>query len=132
MTLNRTLFNVINIMRNQFLLHAQVWISKFFSVKLYLFSYPSVLAYVLGAQKNSLIETVLLITHNICLGQRIRILFLGMHLITKDLYMQTKKEHISLHICAGWSAPLLFHVKIVSVARNRFSYNAAYITVSKK
>ena len=32
------------------------------------FSYPSVLTYVLGAQKNRLIETVLLSTHNICFG----------------------------------------------------------------
>ena len=29
---------------------------------------PSVLTYVLGAQKNRLIETVLLSTHNICFG----------------------------------------------------------------
>ena len=37
------------------------------SVKLYYFrfSYPSVLAYVLGAQKNRLIEMVLLSTNNI-------------------------------------------------------------------
>ena len=33
-----------------------------------IFSYPSVLAYVLGAQKNRLIETVLLSAHNICFG----------------------------------------------------------------
>ena len=32
------------------------------------FSYPSVLANVLGAQKNRLFETVLLSTHNICFG----------------------------------------------------------------
>ena len=38
-----------------------------FCVKLLIFSYPSVLKYVLGAQKN-LIETVLLSTHNICFG----------------------------------------------------------------
>ena len=38
------------------------------SVKLQTFSYPSVLTYVLGAQKNCLIETVLLSTHNICFG----------------------------------------------------------------
>ena len=37
-------------------------------VKLQIFSYPSFLAYVLGAQKNRLIETVLLGTHNICFG----------------------------------------------------------------
>ena len=35
-------------------------------VKLYIFSYLSVLAYVLGAQKHSLNETVLLSTNNIC------------------------------------------------------------------
>ena len=32
------------------------------------FSYPSVLTYVLGAQKNCLIEKVLLSTYNICFG----------------------------------------------------------------
>ena len=32
--------------------------------------YPSTLKYVLGAQKNRLIETVLLSTHNICFGLR--------------------------------------------------------------
>ena len=37
-------------------------------VKLYIFSYLSVLAYVLGAQKHRLNETVLLSTNNICLG----------------------------------------------------------------
>ena len=42
--------------------------ATFFSVKLLRFSYPSVLTYVLGAQKNGLIETVLLSTHNICFG----------------------------------------------------------------
>ena len=38
------------------------------SIKLWIFSYPSVLTYVLGAQKNRLIETVLLSTHNIYFG----------------------------------------------------------------
>ena len=41
---------------------------KILSVKLYIFSYPSVLTYVLGAQKNRHIETVLLSTHSICFG----------------------------------------------------------------
>ena len=36
--------------------------------KMSLFSYPSVLTFVLGAQKNRLNETVLLSTHNICFG----------------------------------------------------------------
>ena len=37
-------------------------------LKMSIFSYPSVLTHVLGAQKNRLIETVLLSTHNICFG----------------------------------------------------------------
>ena len=41
---------------------------QIFERKLQIFSYPSVLTYVLDAQKNSLIETVLLSTHNICFG----------------------------------------------------------------
>ena len=45
---------------------------KNFSVKLSIYSYPYVLAYVLGAQKNRLSETVLLSTHNICFGWKIR------------------------------------------------------------
>ena len=40
----------------------------FFSVKLSIFSYPSVLTFVLGAEKIRLIEKVLLSTHNICFG----------------------------------------------------------------
>ena len=36
------------------------------SVKLYFFSYPSVLTYIVAAQKNRLNETVLLRTHSVC------------------------------------------------------------------
>ena len=39
---------------------------------LHLFPYPSIKACVLGAQKNRLIEMVLLSTHNICFGLEIR------------------------------------------------------------
>ena len=48
-------------------------------VKLWLFSYPSVLTYVLGARKNHWIETVLLSTHNLCFGWEIRNFFFGIH-----------------------------------------------------
>ena len=41
---------------------------NFFSINLRIFSYPLVLTYVFGAQKNHLIETNLLSTHNICFG----------------------------------------------------------------
>ena len=37
-------------------------------IKLLIFSYPSIETFVLGAQKDRLIETVLLSTHNICFG----------------------------------------------------------------
>ena len=50
--------------------HVDIGLDKqnFSRVKLSIISYPSVLTYVLGAQKNRLIETVLLSTHNICFG----------------------------------------------------------------
>ena len=41
-------------------------------VKLLLFLYPSIKTFVLGTQKNRLIETVLLSTHNICFGWEIK------------------------------------------------------------
>ena len=41
-----------------------------------IFSFSSILSYVLGAQKNRLIKTVLLSTHNICFISEIRNLFL--------------------------------------------------------
>ena len=49
---------------------------KFLSIKLSIFSYPSVIAYVLGAQKNRLDGMVLWETHNICFGLEIRKLVL--------------------------------------------------------
>ena len=51
---------------------------NFMSVKLKLFSYPSILTCIVGAQKNRLIETVLLSTHYICFGSEIK-LFSNMH-----------------------------------------------------
>ena len=48
-----------------------------------IFPYPS---YVLGAQKNNLIETVLLSIHNICFGWEIRNLIFWYTLLTKVLF----------------------------------------------
>ena len=42
------------------------------NIKLQLFSYPLFKTCVLGAQKNHLIEKILLSTHNICFGSGIR------------------------------------------------------------
>ena len=58
---------------------------KISSVKMLIFSYLSVLTYVFGAQKNRLIETVLLSTHNICFGREIRKLNFCYTLLTKVL-----------------------------------------------
>ena len=53
---------------NTFSTSSYVKINKNFSVKLAIFSFPSVLTYVLCAQKNRLIEMVLLSTSNIYFG----------------------------------------------------------------
>ena len=54
------------------------------SVILPLFSYSSIQTYVLGAQKNRLIETFLS-THNICFGREIREIILNYTLIFRGL-----------------------------------------------
>ena len=46
----------------------KVNVTKILQSKFVIFSYPSILTYVLGAQKNRLIETVLLSTQTICFG----------------------------------------------------------------
>ena len=58
---------------------------KYLSAKLLLFSYPSVLTFVLGAQKNRLIETVLLSTHNICFSYLIRKLIFNYMVLSRGL-----------------------------------------------
>ena len=50
---------------------SHVYINKIFQCKNVNISYPSFLTYILGAQKNRHIETVLLSTHNICFGWEI-------------------------------------------------------------
>ena len=60
--------------------------NKILSSKLLIFFFSSEI-YVLGAQKNRLIETVLLSTHNICFGWGIRKSFVRCTLLTKGLYI---------------------------------------------
>ena len=62
--------------------------NKNFQHKLLIFSYPSILTYVLDAQKNRLIEMVLLSTHNICFGREIRKLDFRYALLTKVLKLE--------------------------------------------
>ena len=59
-----------------------------------LFSYPSVLTCVLVAQKNSLIETVLLSTHNICFGWEIRKIIFCYTLLSGGLWNATDNNGI--------------------------------------
>ena len=60
-------------------------VKQIFSKKLPLYSYPSVSTYVLGAQKNCLVETVLLSTHKICFGREI---IYSYALLSGGLYLQ--------------------------------------------
>ena len=56
----------INKGRHRIFSYEQCWrLTKIVSVKLRIFSNPSVITFVLGAQKNRLVETVLLSTYNI-------------------------------------------------------------------
>ena len=63
LTLNGTMINCS--------IHRSRW-GNFICVKFQLFSYPLIYTCVLGAQKNPLIETVLLSTHNIGFGCEIK------------------------------------------------------------
>ena len=81
-------------------------------LKLRIFSNPSILTFVLDAQKNSLIETVLLRTHNICICREIRKLTFDYALMSRGQVMifplryklnvlltndtQTEKQHYLL------------------------------------
>ena len=72
---------------------------KMLSVNLLNFSYPLVLSYIFGAQKNRLIETVLLSTHNICFGWEIRKLIFCYTLLTKGLVLRDEYILIQILLC---------------------------------
>ena len=61
------------------------------SVKLKQFSYPSIQTCVLGAQKNRLIETVLLSTHNLCFGWEIMKIYFQYELLSGGLSLFSDK-----------------------------------------
>ena len=69
-----------------------------------IFSYSSVLTYVLVAQKNRFIEMVPLSTHNICLGWEIRKLNLRYALLTKVLHwMEFWLTETNMYVCGAVS-----------------------------
>ena len=78
-------------MESNFLLITGLDKQKKIQRKIVNISYPPFLTYVLGAQKNGLIETVLLSTHNIHFGREVRKLFFCYALLTKGL-VYSKEE----------------------------------------
>ena len=67
--LSKCLFNILRLGPSSS--EDDVWATLFSAIKCkteYFLIYLSIQTFVLGAQKNCLIETVLLSTHNICFG----------------------------------------------------------------
>ena len=65
----------------------------------------------MGAQKNRLIETVLLSTHNICFGREIRKLFFCYILLTKGLSTLPHNQKFRLKLtiklgCTVWCSTM--------------------------
>ena len=63
---------------------------------MYIFSYLSVLTFVLGAQKNRLVETVLLSSHNICLIEKYE-----HHILIPHSYLEVWSRMITAGHCGG-------------------------------
>ena len=66
-------------------------------LKLCLFPNPSILTSVLGAQKNRLIETVLMSTHNICFGCEKRKLIFQYALLSGSLILDENCKYFVIH-----------------------------------
>ena len=77
---------VFGLVKSSLFVSIAVGLAKFLCLKLCIFSYPSVLMYVLGAQKYRLNEMVLLSTHNICFGGKIRKISFDYTILTRGLY----------------------------------------------
>ena len=61
-------------------------------LKLHLFPYPSIQTCVLGAQKDCLIETELLSSHNICFDWETRKIVVQYALLSRGLHKHIFKE----------------------------------------
>ena len=91
---------------------------NFWAYKFWIFPYPSVLTYVLGTQKNPVIETVLLSTHNTCFGWEIRNNF---HLHTLYLWAWlttwyfTEVWHVTTIYLIHKKWPIIWALKILKV-----------------
>ena len=84
-------------------IHRSKW-TTILNVKLRIFSYPLILTYVLGAQKNRLIETVLPSTHNMCFGWEIRKI-VSITLIGRACTIHSTRYYISVSSLGKKTSP---------------------------
>ena len=88
--------------------------TKIFSVNLWIFSYPLVKTLVLAAQKNRLIETVLLSTHNIRFGWEIRKLSLFTHSLKACLQLSYISSYSTIKqsvACSHHKIVIIYYVR---------------------
>ena len=83
------------------------------ALELWIFSYPSILTFVLGAQKNRLIETVLLSTHNICSGWEIRKISFNYTLLSRGLLYSWINAQLSSPLMYGSDHIIYFLERLV-------------------
>ena len=76
--------------------------------------------YVLGAQKNRLIETILLSTHNMCFGLEIRKLNFRYTLLTKVLCINAIQMRLSIIYLKGLQVVKSPNIDVLSVPVNCF------------
>ena len=83
----------------------------------------------MGAQKNRLIETVLLSTHNICFGWEMRILFFCYALLTKGLFKVGFgiPQHLHLHERSSFNSLSLFYINPMIVWLCHFQHTSSRV-----
>ena len=106
------------------------------SIKVWLFSYPTVKMYVLGAQKSFLNETVLLSTHNKCFGWEIYFFFYP--LLTKGLTYIVSGPHpccVSrsdpiVHVfCCAWSWSKTTSIVYILMLKKKATLSFVYVNL---
>ena len=92
---------------------------SFVRLKLHLFPYSSILTCVLGAQKNRLIETVLLSTHSTSFGYIIRKIIFQYTLLSGGLYITISIHLTKVHeISTEYTSQFLLSEYIVVILVN--------------
>ena len=105
--------------------------------KLWLFYFSSVLSFVLGVQKNRLIETVLLSTHNICFGWEIKKnthSYLGTCSTSNIMYngcQVVRHFRQRIYCCAKSSLSVIFPCFLSFLAKNGASFQLMVLPESR-